>query len=111
MGLTERAHEHALSRRLGLIEKRTAANGSRSGGLGLVFSRLIALVPQLLALRDQRRIDRARVQTLVRRRSSYFRHLRDGLAELHPTRPDDPALGAIRDAVLAWPASAAASLR
>lgn len=112
MGLSERAvraHEHALSRRLGLLEKRTAANGSRSrsGGLGLVFSRLIALVPELLTLRDQRRAERARVQTLARLRSSYFRHLRDGLADLHPTRPDDPALGAIRDAVLDWPASGA----
>lgn len=112
LGLSERAvraHEHALSRQLGLVEKRTAANGSRSrsGGLGLVFSRLITLVPQLLGLRDQRRVDRARVQTLVRLRSSYFRHLRDGLAELHPARPDDPALGAIRDAVLEWPSSGA----
>lgn len=112
LGLTERAvrsHEHALSRRLGLVEKRTAANGarSRSGGLGLVFSRLVALVPELLALRDRRRVDRARVQTLVRLRSSYFRHLRDGLAELHPARADDPALDLIRDAVLAWPASGA----
>jgi replication initiation protein RepC len=112
LGKTERAvraDEAALSRRLGLIEKRTAANGSRSrsGGLGLVFSRLIALVPELLALRERRRVERARVQTLVRLRSSYFRHLRDGLAELHPRHPADPELGAIRDAVLAWPASGA----
>ncbi len=112
LGKTERAvraDEAALSRRLGLIEKRTAANGarSRSGGLGLVFSRLIARVPDLLALRERRRRERARVQTLVRLRSSYFRHLRDGLAELHPRHPADPELGAIRDAVLAWPASGA----
>ena len=110
MGRTERAvraTENALSRRLGLIEKRTAANGarSRSGGLGLVFSRLIELVPQLLALRDRLRVERARTQTLVRLRSAYFRHLRDGLAVLHPDRPDDPQLCAIRDAMLTWPAS------
>ncbi len=106
-GRAVRAHERALSRDLGLIEKRTAANGSRSrsGGLGLVFSRLIALVPQFIALCEQRRIERSRVQSLVRVRSSYFRHLRDGLAELHPARPDDPQLCAIRDALLAWPAS------
>ena len=106
-GRAVRAHERALSRDLGLIEKRTAANGSRSrsGGLGLVFSRLIALVPQLIALRDQRRVERSRVQSLVRQRSSHFRHLRDGLAERHPAHPDDPELGAIRDALLAWPAS------
>jgi replication initiation protein RepC len=112
LGKTERvvrADEHALSRRLGLIEKRTAANGarSRSGGLGLVFSRLIELVPQLLSLRDRLRVERARTQTLVRLRSAYFRHLRDGLAALHPSHPDDPQLGAIRDAMLAWPASGA----
>ena len=104
-----RADEHALSHRLRLIEKRTAANGarSRSGGLGLVFSRLIELVPDLLALRDRLRAERARTQTLVRLWSAYFRHLRDGLAALHPSRPDDPELCAIRDAVLAWPASGA----
>ena len=62
-----RAHERALSRDLGLIEKRTAANGSRSraGALGLVFSRLIesgdpVLMRQALAwlygfVRPQRR--------------------------------------------------------
>ena len=110
LGLTPRAvraHERALSRDLGLIEKRTAANGSRSrsGGLGLVFSRLIALVPQLLALAERRRIERSQVQSLVRVRSNYFRHLRDGLAALHPANPDEPELGAIRDALLAWPGS------
>ena len=110
LGLTPRAvrsHERALSHKLGLIEKRTAANGSRSrsGELGLVFSRLIALVPQLLALAERRRIERSQVQSLVRKRSSYFRHMRDGLIALHPSRPDDPELGAVRDAVLAWPGS------
>jgi len=110
LGLTPRAvraHERALSRDLGLIEKRTAANGSRSrsGGLGLVFSRLIARVPQLLVLAERRRIERSHVQSLVRVRSNYFRHVRDGLAALHPANPDDPHLCAIRDAVLAWPGS------
>lgn len=110
LGKTERAvraDEAALSRRLGLVEKRTAANGarSRSGGLGLVFSRLIELVPRLMALRDRLRAERARVKTLVRLRSAYFRHLRDGLAVLFPSRPHDPQLGRIRDALLAWPSS------
>lgn len=92
LGLSERAlrgHEAALSRRLGL-EERTAANGSRSrsGALGLVFSRLIALVPQLLALREQRRAERSRIQALVRPRRSYFRHLRNGLGRLADILPE-----------------------
>ena len=110
LGKTERAvraDEDALSRRLGLLEKRTAANGGRSrhGGLGLVFSRLIELVPALLELRERLRAERARTKTLVRLRSAYFRHLRDGLARLHPSRPADPELALIRDALLAWPPS------
>ena len=108
LGLTPRAvrnHEAALSGRLGLIEKRTAANGSRSraGSLGLAFSRLIARVPQLLELAERRQLERSRVQSLVRVRSNYLREVQAGLMALHPASPDDPQLCAIRDAMLAWP--------
>ena len=59
---------------------------------GLLVPRLIARVPQLLVLAERRRIERSQVQSLVRVRSNYFRHMRDGLAELHPANPDDPEL-------------------
>ncbi|MGB3313374.1 MAG: replication initiation protein RepC [Albidovulum sp.] len=110
LGKTERAvraDEHALSQVLGLVEKRTAANGGRSrhGGLGLVFSRLVERVPELLALRDRMRADRQRTKELVRLRSAYYRHIRHNLMELHPAAPEDPTLCAVRDAFLSWPPS------
>lgn len=62
---------------LGLIEKRVKGNGSRSpfGGCGIVFSRLIALVPDLLNLKEQLLADRRLRKELRNRRSTYVRHV------------------------------------
>lgn len=112
LGKTERAvraDEAALSGALDLVEKRTAANGGRSshGQLGLVFSRLIARVPELLRLRDRLRLEGVRRKELIRLRSAFYRRAKLGLMELLPANPDDPGLSSLRDAFLAWPATEA----
>ena len=54
-----RAHERELEA-AGLIERRTMANGARSGfaGCGVYFTRAIARVHDFLAMRDQLEVDR-----------------------------------------------------
>jgi replication initiation protein RepC len=100
-----RADEAALSLGLGLIDKRTAANGGRSshGRLGLVFSRLIARIPELLRLRETLRAERARRKELLRLRSAFYRHAKTTLMLLHPATPDHPELDRLRDGFLSWP--------
>lgn len=100
-----RADEMALSKHLGLIDKRTAANGGRSshGRLGLVFSRLIARIPELLRLRERLRVERVRRKELLRLRSAFYRHAKATLTTLHPAAPEDPELGRLRDGFLSWP--------
>ncbi len=100
-----RADETALSRSLGLLDKRTAANGGRSsyGRLGLVFSRLIARIPELLRLRETLRAERARKKELLRLRSAFYRHAKTTLMVLHPAAPDHPGLARLRDTFLSWP--------
>lgn len=110
LGKTERAvraDEAALSGALALVEKRTAANGGRSshGRLGLVFSRLIARVPELLRLRDRLRLEGLRRKELIRLRSAFYRRAKLGLMAVLPTSPADPGLSSLRDAFLAWPGS------
>ena len=89
LGKTERAlrnDEHALEAVHGLIEKRVKANGSRSfyGKCGIVFSRLIDLVPDLIELRDRIRADRARVRELVQLRSSHLRSIKRRIEAASP---------------------------
>lgn len=96
LGKTERAlrsDEHALEVVHGMIEKRVKANGSRSfyGKCGIVFSRLIDMVPDLIELRERIRTDRARVRELVQLRSTYLRHMKRRIeaASLHLERTTD----------------------
>ena len=72
LGKTSRAlrNTEAQLERLGLIERRVKANGHRSpyGGCGIVFSRLVAMVPDLLDLLDLLDlVDRLRAERQERR--------------------------------------------
>lgn len=112
--------------RLGLIERRVKGNGHRSpyGGCGIVFSRLIALVPDLLNLVDQLREERSARRTLRNRRSSFrrivLRHIRDAGDTPHPrieaaataldTWPDARSLATMEIGALATHVEAAKSL-
>ncbi|MGB0935677.1 MAG: replication initiation protein RepC [Alphaproteobacteria bacterium] len=73
LGKTERQirRDEEAFLKLGLVEKRVAANGgrSRSGGLGIVFTPLIDLIPRLKAIRDIHRTEAKQKEALVRRRS------------------------------------------
>ena len=78
-----RQHEAALVR-AGLIEKRTMANGARSGfsGCGVFFGAAIARVDEFLSLRDEVEADRRAHARLRGQRSSHKRHLKGILCEL-----------------------------
>ena len=78
-----RQHEAALVR-AGLIEKRTMANGARSGfsGCGVFFGVAIARVDEFLSLRDEVEADRRAHARLRGQRSSHKRHLKGILCEL-----------------------------
>ena len=78
-----RQHEAALVR-AGLIEKRTMANGARSGfsGCGVFFGVAIARVEEFLSLRDEIEADRRAHARLRGQRSSHKRHLKGILCEL-----------------------------
>ncbi|WP_335949694.1 replication initiation protein RepC [Salipiger bermudensis] len=78
-----RQHEAALVR-AGLIEKRTMANGARSGfsGCGVFFGVAIARVDEFLSLRDQIEAGRRAHARLRGQRSSHKRHLKGILCEL-----------------------------
>ena len=88
----------------GLVEKRVKGNGSRSpfGGCGIVFSRLIALVPDLLNLKEQMAAERLRRKELRNRRSTYVRHMRDAT----DTTLAHPRLQSLIEAFDAWPVAA-----
>ena len=110
LGKTDRAlrnDERALQDDLGFIERRVKANGSRSfyGMCGIVFSRLIARVPELIALREQIQTERAHRRDLVQRRSSYLRHMNRGLLALSPALGRSAEAQALRAALDAWPHS------
>lgn len=111
LGKTERAlrnDERALDTVHGLIEKRVKANGSRSahGLCGIVFSRLIRLVPDLIALRDHMRAERARKRDLSHRRSTYVRHMARAIAAASPALAGSDAFRAVTEAVQGWPPNA-----
>ncbi|MDE4063432.1 replication initiation protein RepC [Phaeobacter gallaeciensis] len=78
-----REHEKSLVR-AGLIEKRTMANGARSGfsGCGIFFGLAIARVDEFLSLRDEIEADRRTHARLRGLRSSHKRHLKGILGEL-----------------------------
>lgn len=78
-----RTHEKTLLKH-GLMERRTAANGSRHGstGLGLVLTPLIERFTDLLSVREARNERYARMKTLKATRSVRWATFRDELARL-----------------------------
>lgn len=98
-------NDEAALEAAGLIEKRVKGNGARSpfGGCGIVFSRLIALVPDLLALKEQATRDRQHRKELRNRRSTYLRHVKRQIERLahYPHMSSDARV--ILDAFATWP--------
>ena len=80
-----RTHEKTLLKH-GLMERRTAANGSRHGGtgLGLVLTPLIERFTDFLSVREARNERYARMKTLKATRSVRWATFRDELARLSP---------------------------
>lgn len=78
-----RTHEKTLLKH-GLMERRTAANGSRHGstGLGLVLTPLIERFTDFLTIREARNERYARMKTLKATRSVRWATFRDELARL-----------------------------
>ncbi len=93
---------------LGLIEKRVKGNGSRSpfGGCGIVFSRLIALVPDLLNLKEQLLADRRLRKELRNRRSTYVRHIKRSVRYATEPALAHPRLLNVIEVFDLWPTAA-----
>lgn len=99
-----RAHTARLEQ-AGLIERRTAANGSRSrhAGTGLFFSGVINRFSELLALDAQLTTARHEAIYLRGQRSTHWRCLRQALEQLREVASQDPRVQAIAVAWAAWP--------
>ncbi|WP_306753071.1 replication initiation protein RepC [Paracoccus actinidiae] len=99
-----RAHTARLER-AGLLERRTAANGSRSrhAGTGLFFSAVIDRFPELLALDAQLTAARRKAIYLRGQRSTHWRCLRQALEHLREVASQDARVQAIEVAFAAWP--------
>lgn len=99
-----RAHTARLER-AGLIERRTAANGSRSrhAGTGLFFSGVIDRFSELLALDAQLTTGRHEAIYLRGQRSTHWRCLRLALEQLRDIASHDARVQAIAVAWAAWP--------
>lgn len=110
LGKSRRAlyNDEAALEDLGLIEKRVKANGGRSayGRCGIVFSRLIALVPDLLALNERLKSERNRRRELCNRRSAYLRLVKRRLEDLTNLSAPIPQLAVIIQAYESWPQNA-----
>ncbi|MEJ8563476.1 helix-turn-helix domain-containing protein [Yoonia sp. GPGPB17] len=80
---TVRNHEHALEK-LGLIERRTMANGARTGfqGCGIYFSAAIRAIPEMLARVQAAEADRREHAKLRGLRSTHYKHTKGVLNEL-----------------------------
>ena len=109
LGLSDRhvrRHEAELLR-AGLIEKRTMANGARSGfhGCGIYFSAAISLVPRLMEQVAAMDADRRRAAGLRGQRSTHLRHIKGALDELRPTCAADPEFQAFEEALAGWPSA------
>ena len=94
---------------MGLVEKRVKGNGQRSsiGNCGIVFSKLISLVPDLLRLAEHLRDERKEHKALRNRRSTYVRYIKQRLRE--NADEDGGALGAIMEVFASWPRADALS--
>jgi replication initiation protein RepC len=114
LGKTRRAlydTERQLER-LGLVERRVKGNGHRSpyGGCGIVFSKLIERVPELLALSERLVAERRARRALRNRRSALARHVRRHVEEAGETPRKE--IVAAAEALAAWPeARALAGMR
>ncbi|WP_107978152.1 replication initiation protein RepC [Allosediminivita pacifica] len=99
-----RAHERELEA-AGLIERRTMANGARSGfaGCGVYFTRAIARVHDFLAMRDQLEVDRRTHTTLRGLRSVHKRHIKAALSDLIDALGVTAEVQAIIEAYQGWP--------
>lgn len=99
-----RAHTARLER-AGLLERRTAANGSRSrhAGTGLFFSGVIDRFPELLALDAQLTAARRKAIYLRGQRSTHWRCLRQALEHLREVASHDGRVQAIEGAFASWP--------
>ena len=110
LGKTERAirNDEVEFERLGLIEKRTGANGARAraGQLGLVFSPLIAMMPRLVSLASELRGDRDEKEGIVRRRSHQKKRAQEAIRDLQGVAPDLPEVIAAFEEVTSWPSPA-----
>lgn len=103
---TIRRHE-AILVRVGLLERRTRANGSRSsyGQCGLVFTPAIALYPAVRAFLDQKDHERSEARKLRALRSTHMRLVDEGLEELKAIGPAHPSLKDFLDRRASWPAT------
>jgi replication initiation protein RepC len=99
-----RAHTARLER-AGLLERRTAANGSRSrhAGTGLFFSGVIDRLTELVALDARLTAARHRAMHLRGQRSTHWRCLRQALAQLCEIAPKDARVQATEASFAAWP--------
>ena len=99
-----RTHEKNLLKR-GLLERRTAANGSRHGstGLGLVLTPLIERFTDFLSIREARNERCARIKTLKATRSVRWATFRDELARLSPEDLNHPDVQAMIKERATWP--------
>ncbi|MBM3604796.1 replication initiation protein RepC [Paracoccus acridae] len=99
-----RAHTARLEQ-AGLLERRTAANGSRSrhAGTGLFFSGVINRFSDLLALDAQLTTARREAIYLRGQRSTHWRCLRRALEQLRNVASQDARVQAMEDAWAAWP--------
>ncbi len=102
-----RAHEQVLER-AGLIEKRTMANGARSGfaGCGVFFGRGIARVQEFLGLREALEKTRRAHGQLRGLRSAHKRRALMLLTELADWTKGDEITAALRTELDAWPSTA-----
>ena len=103
-----RAHEAALVH-AGLIEKRTMANGARSGfsGCGIFFGVAIARVEEFLSLRAEIESDRRMHARLRGLRSSHKRHLKGILYALIERQGLAAEVERIQQTFAEWPSGQA----
>lgn len=99
-----RAHCAALSR-IGLVDRLTGANGSRSreAGTGLFFRRLIANAATIIERCRQIDADRKVAMHLRGQRSTHRRCLSEALEHLHRIAPQHSEVLHIEQAFKQWP--------
>ena len=99
-----RTHEKTLLKH-GLLERRTAANGSRHGstGLGLVLTPIIERFTDLLNVREMRNERYARMKTLKATRSVRWATFRDEMARLSASDLTCPDVQEMMEERATWP--------